>query len=932
MAFISEIADYIINNKNYSLTQDSLTIIFPNKRAALMLRKELAKIIEKNIWLPQILSIQEAMSSWSKIQLIENIDVIFELLTIMNPQSITWSKDLFGIASQMAKDFDEIDQYNVDAENLFAYLKVVKSMETWSPDDKTMTPVESEYINFFKKLIDYYNDLRKKLSEKNYGYYGLITRKLANLNDEELVKTVGNNKIIFAGFNAMTATEEDIIVRLVDNGKAEILWDLDKYYFDNEKQEAGLFARAFFNKHKNIKKTFIGDNFHDKTINVIGASGATIQTNALQIKLNEKEQGNTVVVLSDETLLIPVLNSIPSNYNDIQVTMGYPYSKTIVNQFLLNLFSFQNYINVNENKVYFWELKRLLETEIVKIIFTYEELSSLSKSIDSLIKQSTYYIEINKLSDFFNNKRILEFTECLCKKWNVENCIDSIGEILTFIIESPCANKDFIANQISVAKRIFNKIHKLMKKYGSIIQLTDIETIYRQSANEMSIKLESQNEGLQIMGLLETRNLDFDVVHILSVNEGILPQSKNANSLIPFDLRKEYNLPIYKNKQAVYAYHFYRLLQNAKTINIYYNTLADGMGEGEPSRFIRQIIHEMSSNNNINIIDTTYKNPKIEINKNSGLKVSKKDIIDKIKNKIAPQKTDGEIKGLSPTSISCYLKCPMQFYLKYIENVQDNSSNELIQSNVIGSIIHSTFEYLYNNFESTEIDDKIYNQIVDKELKNSYHKALIENKFANGLPSTGFNYLSEVMINDLINNFINYEKKFLQNNKLKIIGLEKKLHHTFNIDKDTNVNLIGFADRIDMVNDKMIRILDYKSGSVDYKDVVISKNASKLSDLSDKSLQLLIYKYLYKKMYPNTERNIEPAIIGLLKMNEVILPLNNLSTTFDDDNFIAECDEMFLNLFNEILDVNVDFTQTEDESKCRNCSYCDICKRDPKSL
>ena len=326
---------------------------------------------------------------------------------------------------------------------------------------------------------------------------------------------------------------------------------------------------------------FIGDNFHDKTINVIGASGSTIQTNAVQIKLNEKKEDNTVVVLSDETLLIPVLNSIPSNYEDIQVTMGYPYSKTIVNQFLLYLFSFQNYINANENKVYFWELKRLLETEIVKIIFTSEELSSLSQSINSLTKQSTYYIEISKLSDFFTNKRIFKFIDCTCKKWNVENCIGLIEEILSFIIESPCANKDFIANQISVAKRIFNKIHKLMEKYESIIQLTEIETIYKQSANEMSIKLESPNEGLQIMGLLETRNLDFDVVHILSVNEGILPQSKNANSLIPFDLRIQYNLPIYKNKQAVYAYHFYRLLQNAKTINIYYNTLADGMGEAD---------------------------------------------------------------------------------------------------------------------------------------------------------------------------------------------------------------------------------------------------------------------------------------------------------------------------------------------------------------
>ena len=943
--FITKITDFII--ENHDLTKDSITVIFPNKRAALMLRKELAKRIKYNIWLPQIYSIQEAMSAWSRMQLIENIDLTFELLKIMKHKGLASSNNLFGLASQMAKDFDEIDQYNVNAEKLFNYLKEYKAMETWIPNDENNTSVESNYIEFFKSLYAYYEKIRDILTKRNCGYYGLITRKLASLNDEELIKSVGNNKVIFAGFNAMTSTEENIIVRLVNNDKATILWDLDKYYFDDNKQEAGLFAREFFSKHKNIEKNFIGDNFKNKNINIIGVSGSSLQANALQIQLSkiksdEYSAKKDVVVLSDETLLIPVLNSIPSNYkdayNNIQVTMGYPYSKTIVHQFLTDLFSLQN--QISENKIYFWSLKRLLETEIIKVIFNSEEISSLSKSIDTLTKQSTYHLDINKLDEYFKNN-ILHFISLISRKWNIENCIPTIKEILIYINNTLTPKMSFVKNQISVAGRIFNKIEKLSSEYQSLIQLIEIEILYKQSSNEMSIKLENHDDGLQIMGLLETRNLDFRTVHILSVNEGILPQTKSANSLIPFDLRIAYNLPIYKNKQAVYAYHFYRLLQNAKNINIYYNTLADGMGEGEPSRFIRQILHEIhAKGNNINITDTIYKNPKININNISEIRVNKKDVMEKIKNKIAPQTINGEIKGLSPTSISCYLKCPLQFYLKYIENVQDNTPEELIQANIIGSIIHSTFENLYKNFgERTIVNSEIYNLIVERELKASFHKALEDNKFPNGLPDSGFNYLSEIMINELIDNFTSYEKNNLSKGQtFEILGLEKKLHHSFNIGVE-GVNLIGFADRIDLVNGKTIRIIDYKSGSVDNKDVQIQKNATQLSDLTDKSLQRLIYKYFYKKMHKddvNTE-DIEPAIFGLLKMNNVLFPLSNNSNTFrdktdeDDENFMNKCDLFFQELFEEILNPEVDFIQTSNDNNCINCRYTDICKRNPQT-
>ena len=449
----------------------------------------------------------------------------------------------------------------------------------------------------------------------------------------------------------------------------------------------------------------------------------------------------------------------------------------------------------------------------------------------------------------------------------------------------------------------------------------------------MTINLKGDYGGLQIMGLLETRNLDFKTVHILSVNEGILPQSKNASSLIPFDLRKHYGLPTYNNKQAVYAYHFYRLLQNAENIKIYYNTLADGMGEGESSRFIKQIIHEMPSKNpNANIKEKIYKSPSNKNKEIEKIEAKKTDeVYDKIIKKLSFVSEDKK-SGLSPTSISCYLKCPLKFYLKYIEKINDDIPQELIQSNVIGTIIHAALENLYKYFGSDDITLESFEEIYAKHFNDALKKALADNNFPNGLPHSGFNYLSSKMMDKMIENFIKQEIKFLKANKtMKIIGLEENLFASIYVpEHKTNVNLTGNADRIDQVGNT-IRIIDYKSGSVNDSDVVIKKNVNELKDLSEKSLQLLIYKYLYKKAHNDIAADdIEPGIIGLRKISKGVFSLSNNSSLFIGEDLIEDFESKLSAIYNEILDKDIPFRQTEDENKCLNCSFVDICKRNPK--
>lgn len=941
MAFITEIANYI--KENYDLSKESLTIIFPNKRAALKLRTELINSkFETNIWLPQILSIQEAMCSWSGLQLLDNIDIIFELIKIVNKAEKIFSNDIYGLASQMLKDFDEIDQYAVNAKNLFQNTKDAKEIDLQFLNEDYV--IDRKHIEFFASLNEYYESLRKVLLENKSGYYGLITRHIYDSDIDKLREMVGNRKIIFAGFNAMTKTEEGVIVRLIQENIATLLWDLDEYYFNDVRQEAGIFAREFFERNKNIQsiqRNFIGNKLvsDKKNIDIIGASGAVIQTNALQLELHNesKDNDNEVIVLSDESMLIPVLNCIPSGRSEeMQVTMGFPYSTSILNQFLQHLFVFQKNIRNNNKGIYFWSLVRLLNSELIKIIFTKEELKHLFNWKSENIKKSAYYISTEDFESLKEHNDIYDFLCLISPKWNSNTeCISSIKSLLKAIYKKVKINDktNFISNQISVAGRIINKIEKLLNKYEEIIQIADIENLYRQSSSEMTINLKGDYGGLQIMGLLETRNLDFKTVHILSVNEGILPQSKNANSLIPFDLRKHYGLPTYNNKQAVYAYHFYRLLQNAENIKIYYNTLADGMGEGESSRFIKQIIHEMpSKNQNANIKEKIYKSPSNKNKEIEKIEAKKTDeVYDKIIKKLSFVSEDKK-SGLSPTSISCYLKCPLKFYLKYIEKINDDIPQELIQSNVIGTIIHAALENLYKYFGSDDITLEKYQEIYDKHFNDALKKALADNNFPNGLPHSGFNYLSSKMMDKMIENFIKQEIKFLKANKtMKIIGLEENLFASIYVpEHKTNVNLTGNADRIDQIGNT-IRIIDYKSGSVNDSDVVIKKNVNELKDLSEKSLQLLIYKYLYKKAHNDIAADdIEPGIIGLRKISKGIFSLSNNSSLFIGENLIEDFESKLSAIYNEILDKDIPFRQTEDENKCLNCSFVDICKRNPK--
>lgn len=944
MAFIQNIIDYIF--KNYDLSKDIVEVVFPNKRASIHFKRQIVSQLSKTSWMPITSSIQQAMEKWSGLHLVDSLDVALELMSIndKDANNKVLKQNFFGLASQMAKDFDEIDQYKVDAKNLFESLNEVKIIENYTFSEYTLSnedsyKAQSKYLQFFSSLINYYSALRLNLFSRKVGYYGMITRCLSELPTDELVKRIDGKKIVFAGFNALTTTEEDVVVRLVENGNAVMLWDLDEYYINDKKQEAGRFANDFFAKHQNLAGKKDYDNEHhgisfignalstaEKEINVISVSGSSVQANALQLMMEKRE--NSVVVLADEALLIPTLNSLPDSVGEINVTMGYPFANTPLYGFIDQIFRFQH--SLSDSKIDLWPLASFCDADFIKLVFNgkdYDSLMSWLKDKQSSSDLSLHVKDFSSIGISDDNQEdgasedLARFLTLSSTKWiDSKDCIENLKSILRVSLQKIKDESYFVKNQISVAGKVLNKVESLIKKYDSV-EILDLQMLILQIGREMSIAMKGEADGLQVMGLLETRNLDFDVVNMLSVNEGVIPKNKNSNSLIPYDVRKYYNLPTYNQQQAVYAYHFYRLLHNAKKINLFYNSLSDSSGLGEPSRFIRQIEYELVKKNpKVKLQHFQYKSPIINLKSNI-ISVDKDDTMLK------------KITKLSPTSISTYLRCSLQYYWKYIMNINCDEVNEEIQMNVIGSIIHNTLDELYRNFGNEIVTESKFLEVRNQYLDKCYQNALRNNNFRNGLPKTGFNSIIASVIDTMISRFLDNEHNIVKENSLRILCTEKELSFHLN-----NVELHGFADRIDLLNDKL-RVIDYKTGSVNPYDVSISANAKQLQDMHDKSIQLIMYKYLFIKMLnSNTlgldealiahieEENIVPGIIALQKMSNGVFELKVNNADLAND-FEAQCDIMFEQLISDIFDKNNPFTQTDDTKVCGYCSFRNICKR-----
>ena len=923
----------------------------------------------QTIWLPQIISIEEAITQWSGLALADNIDLLFELIDIDAELHIEQNSDLsvFGSqAAQMAKDFDEIDQYGIDAKAVFNYVLENKKIGLWDFDTLKSKDKEQKYLQLFQSLYGYYLKLRDRLAKQGKGYYGMITRHLSELTETELLERIGDKKVIFAGFNALTTTEEKIVNTLVKNSKAEIIFDYDAYYVDDENNEAGLFARKYKKRHAQ----WLGNGITNvlttkpKTIHILSASGNALQAKALQAKLQEIDDDNQAVVLADEQLLIPVLNAIPDNdtYSSFKVSMGYPIAKTPINQLIKAYFSLckRSKISrkINDHGTermadgwYIWPILHLMDLEIVKIIFPKTETTAFNHWKNDAVTDGKFIFEKKDLEDLRQATGIQAFLRIVLSQpaeKGPKSTIEVIGQILTFVSQTILAKENkkdltFLLNQLSETGKIISRLTQIIDRNTKYIKdIQSIEILYRLLSSSATVKLNSNDtEGLQIMGLLETRNLDFKRLHVLSVNEGILPPDKPQGSFIPQFIRHACGLPGYAESQAIVAYHFYRLLQNGDNIYLYFNNLDETSG-GEASRLILQIKHELARYANINIIEESFSsvsNPSTEV---ASLRAKKTEpAIERLYHLL-----ENEEKGLSPSALSTYLNCPLKYYLRYIAKIEDNSVEEDVGVNDIGTVIHDTLELLFVDYLPHDgklqiIDKALFDNAIQPKWQEKLAQA-IANRFHNGFPDVGFNYLNRVSIEQQLKNYLDYTSKQLEHSNLIILETEGELRIKLGTVHGDCI-FFGRTDRIDQWGDT-IRVIDYKTGRVEASDLKIPVHHHSESDLDylkqipEKALQLLLYKYLYlKRNPPVSPEQVTGAIHGLKYPNNIEFSLTKASpaksdsdadTTFlEDSTFIHDMESMLKAVVDEMLDTEIPFEQAEDDKKCRYCEFKLICKR-----
>jgi len=889
-----------------SVVQDILTkthnlsnyiFILPSKRAGVFLKDALKSSLTQTTILPKIASIEEFVTELSGINSIDTTTLLFEFYHIYKKNTPLKEIDSFDQFSTWAtillQDFNEIDRHLIDPSYIFGYLKDIKRLEELLKGEQKTILIKKRFL-FFEKLEQYYTAFYAHLLEKKIGYQGLQYREAVD-NIHFYINTIVDTKIVFVGFNALNKAEEKILQELLNNEIATIYWDIDNYYY-NSNHSASLFIKKYrqnWSYYKNNPFNWLTDNFSSKKdIKIIGAPKNTSQVKYVgevlsSLKNTAKNYKNTALVLADESLLIPMLNSLPVDVKNVNITMGYD----LKNIPLTNLFEtlFKLHINNKQDRFYYKNLLSLINHPQLKALFNKSHLlEKLSLKITAY--NYTYITKSELLKIAETDKQEFELISFLFENWhnNAATAIDNYVKLISILQERELLNqleKEYIYRFYT----IFQQLSSLNTIYGYITDIKTLYQFYKQLLQNEKLSFKGEPlTGLQIMGMLETRVLDFKNLIITSVNEGMLPVGKSDSSFIPFDIKKEVGLPTYQEKDAIFSYHFFRLLQRAETIYLIYNTESDAYGSGEQSRFLTQL--EISKENEI---EKFVVSPEVTKTKNELKQLPKNEILFSELKQLAK-------KGFSPTTLTTYILNPFQFYTQKLLKIQEvEEIEETIAANTLGTIIHKTLEELYTPYKEKYLSLEAIKSIKAK-VSGKIKKWFVKEYGAN--ITLGKNLLIYKVAHQFIDNFLAQEVTLIRQGKqIKIIALEHDLATTIAIHGlDFPIHLKGQVDRIDQI-DGVIRIIDYKTGKVEQKNLIIKDWSLLNTDYKySKSFQVLFYALLYTKTHAidvdNTQ--LESGIISFKNMQSGFLKVNKNNVTKDDlDNFTIQLKQLILEIF-----------------------------------
>jgi hypothetical protein len=871
VSFLNEVV-FDLQKKNADFSK--LTLILPSKRAGVFLKDYISKHLNKTIFAPNILSIEEFIESLSDLKYASNTELLFEFYKVYithTPKDLIEPFDTFSKWAQiLIQDFNEIDRYLVPPNKIFNYLNAIKELELqhWSIDENQTAYVKN-YLAFWNRLKIYYTQLNHHLIHNKKGYQGLVYKEAIE-NLEQFIDTHQNEFYVFVGFNALNKAEEIIIQELLKQHLADIYWDIDKSFVSDPIHDAGLFIRSYKKQWPffNNKSFNWLHNYYcsQKTINCIGAAKNIGQIKYVgellsQLKKQKATFEDTAIVLGDESLIIPLLNSIPEDIGPINITMGLPLRNIPVASLFESLF---NLHKSDSATLYYKDIISILSNQFIKSLFNTENGNISDEIIDEIQQNNISYITVDNLKTLAKEKS--NIIMLLFGSWhnNSEIALHKCAQLIFELKQSLDEKKHDNLLALEYLYRfnvIFNELQTLNNTYSYINNISVLFTLYKELLKSETLDFKGEPlKGLQIMGMLESRVLDFKTVIITSVNEGILPAGKSNNSFIPFDVKLENSMPTYKEKDAVYTYHFYRLLQRAEKVHLIYNTEPDVLNGGEKSRFITQLEID-----DTHIINNFIMSPKVPITSTNLVEVSK-----------SPKVIDGIKRyskyGFSPSSLTNYIRNPIAFYYEKILGIkQFQDVEESVALNTLGTILHNTLEDFYKPYEGQILTLEALSKMVTKiDTTVSHH---FKNEYKQGDITKGKNLIIYRIAQHYISNFLALESTALkEGHTIKIIAIETKNEIPIEISGlDFPIMLTGKIDRVDSF-DGITRIIDYKSGRVDQNKIEIVKWEDLTSDYDkySKSFQVLLYTYmLYKQK--KIELPVEAGIISFKKLSSGFL-------------------------------------------------------------
>ncbi|MDH5033678.1 PD-(D/E)XK nuclease family protein [Chryseobacterium cucumeris] len=872
----------------------AFNIILPGKRPIVFIRQ----ILEENNYsgfLPNFFTIEELINKIADHQTIQGIPLwlfSFDVYRSLNLIPRDDFSDFLKWFPTLQKDWDDILKFSDSDQAVLQYMFDEERIKEWAQDLGEDDDVpRKKFLNFWQNMNVFLPVLKERLQERNWATSGMI-HEAAKARIADFAKNT-KEEFVFCGFNAFTPVEEKLVRSLLQWNKAQCFFQADRYYFDDERQEAGKFLR----NHKTWKEfddnrsfQWIEDDFNQpKKIKVYEVSGNVTQTKVLPEifkEINNKTYSNTAVVLLDENLL-PASLDVMHGVDNLNITMGFPLKNLSFSNAVKRLFYLQKQLEKNKLSYYYRDVFPILE-ELPKSVEDEQIINDFKAKVE---ERNIVYISRKLLHELLSG---LSYYGLLQKATGTNGYLDMLIEFCQQV--KWLEIDDIQYENVSHFENAFRIIKNQLTPYNIEIKMETLEILINQHINSESIDFQGEPlRGLQIMGLLETRLLNFENVILLSVNEGKLPLGNSQNTYIPFDIRRFFDLHTFLENDSIYAYHFYRLIQDAKNVHLLYNALSSGVNTGEKSRFITQI--EMESSHEIEHL----------IIENSSEPIATKPI-EISKTQIVQERLQKWKEKVSASHLTSYLYNPIDFYLSKILNTSetDEIEEELSIKNY-GNLVHYSLQEVYEVLKGKvlkESDLKNSVKAVDEYINIAIEKLKHQPEFY----EKGMNYIHKAIAKKVIENVLNHDLELIkQGNKLEIIDIERRFENIdFPLDGNDKISFFGFIDRIDKLNGTL-RIIDYKTARTKNLTVKIDQdNVDEYFHNSDRkqALQLCIYHYVVQHLPEFWGFPIETGIWSFADAKKGMVALQ-----FDKGN-IDDAMKSVKSLILEILNPDINFVET----------------------